>query len=72
MKNGTNEGALPALIGDVITDQKHYINNLFADTWKKLKFNARIKRAGFTKRSGIDITGLCRNYLISPKKWLLS
>ena len=56
MKNGTNEGALPTLIGDVITDQKHYIDNLFADTWKKLKFNARIKGAGFTKRSGIDIT----------------
>ena len=49
MKNGINEGALPALIGDVITDQKHYIDNLFADTWKKLKFNARIKGAGFTK-----------------------
>ncbi len=39
MKNGTNEDALPALIGDVITDQKHYIDNLFADTWKKLRFN---------------------------------
>ncbi len=56
MKNGTNEPALPALIGDVITDPKHYIDNLFADTWKKLKFNARIKEAGFTRRSGIDIT----------------
>ncbi len=51
MKNGTNEDALPTLIGDVITDQKHYINNLFADTWKKLRFNARIKGAGFTKAS---------------------
>ncbi len=41
--NGKNEGALPPLIGDVITDPKHYIDNLFADIRKKLKFNARIK-----------------------------
>jgi hypothetical protein len=32
VKNGTNAGALPPLIGDVITDQKHYSDNLFADT----------------------------------------
>ena len=56
MKNGTNEGAVPELIGDMITDKKHYIDNHFADTWKKLKFTARIKGTGFTKRSGIDIT----------------
>jgi hypothetical protein len=30
VQNGTNEDALPALIGNVITDQKHYIDNLFA------------------------------------------
>ena len=68
MKNGTNKGALPALIGDVITDQKHYIDNLFADTWKKLKFNARIKGAGFTKRSGIDITEAV--FLLLLWKWI--
>jgi hypothetical protein len=68
VKNGTNEGALPALIGDVITDQKHYIDNLFADTWKKLKFNARIKAAGFTKRSGIDITEAV--FLLLLWKWI--
>jgi hypothetical protein len=68
VKNGTNEGALPALIGDVITDQKHYIDNLFADTWKKLKFNARIKGAGFTKRSGIDITEAV--FLLLLWKWI--
>ena len=68
MKNGTNECALPALTGDVITDQKHYIDNLFADTWKKLKFNARIKGAGFTKRSGIDITEAV--FLLLLWKWI--
>jgi len=41
-------GALPALIGEVIRDQWHYNDNdnLFADTWKKLKFNARLKGGG--------------------------
>jgi len=68
VKNGTNECALPALIGDVITDQKHYIDNLFADTWKRLKFNARIKGAGFTKRSGIDITEAV--FLLLLWKWI--
>jgi hypothetical protein len=68
VKNGTNEGALPALIGDVITDQKHYIDNLFADTWRKLKFTARIKGAGFTKRSGIEITEAV--FLLLLWKWI--
>jgi len=68
VKNGTNEGALPALIGDVIRDQKHYTDNLFADTWKKVKFNARIKGAGFTKRSGIDITEAV--FLLLLWKWI--
>jgi len=68
VKNGINEGALPPLIGDVMTDQKHYIDNLFADTWKKLRLNARIKAAGFTKRSGIDITEAV--FLLLLWKWI--
>ena len=68
MKNGTNESALLALTGDVITDRKHYIDNLFADTRKKLKFNARIKGAGFTKRSRIDITEAV--FLLLLWKWI--
>ncbi len=56
MKNGTNTHSLPPLISGVITDSKHYIDNIFADTWKKLKLNSLIKGAGFTKRSGIEIT----------------
>jgi len=56
VKSPINEVALPPIIADMITDQEHYLGSLFADTWKKLKFNARIKGEGFTKRSGIDIT----------------
>ena len=32
MKSGTNESALPVLVGYVITDQKHYIDNLLLST----------------------------------------
>ena len=56
VRNATTAGSRPAIFGDVITDQKHHIDNLFTDTWKMLKFSARTKGAGITKRSGIDIT----------------
>jgi len=56
LKNDTNALGLPPLVGNVLTDSKCYINNLFADTWKTLKMNSLIKNAGFTKRSGIQIS----------------
>ena len=68
LKNGTNADSLPSLISAVITDSKHYIDNLFADTWKKLKTNSLIKGAGFTKRSGIEITEAV--FLLLLWKWL--
>jgi hypothetical protein len=68
MKNDTNVAVLPPLISDVITDSKHYIDNLFADTWKKLKLNSLIRAAGFTKRSGIEITQAV--FVLLLWKWL--
>lgn len=68
MKNDTNPANLPPLISDVITDSTHYIDNLFADTWKQLKINELIKRAGFTKRSGIGIAESV--FLLLLWKWL--
>ena len=68
MKNDTNVAVLPPLISDVITDSKHYIDNLFADTWKKLKLNSLIRVAGFTKRSGIEITQAV--FVLLLWKWL--
>ena len=68
MKNGINSDSLPPLISGVITDSKHYIDNLFADTWKKLKLNSLIKGAGFTKRTGIEITEAV--FLLLLWKWL--
>jgi len=68
VKNGTDMAALPPLIGAGVTDQKHYIDNLFADTCKTLKLNMRIKAAGFTKRSGIDIMEAV--FVLLLWKWL--
>jgi SRSO17 transposase len=68
LKNGTNADSLPPMISVVITDSKHYIDNLFADTWKKLKLNALIKGAGFTKRSGIEVTEAV--FVLLIWKWL--
>lgn len=68
LKNDMNAGRLPPLISDVITDPKHYIDNIFADTWKKLKLNSLISRAGFTKRSGVGIAEAV--FLLLLWKWL--
>ena len=68
MKHATDRSVLPALIGDLITDPKHCMDNLFADTWKKLKLNALIRGAGFTKRSGIEITEAV--FVLLLWKWL--
>ena len=68
MNNGTNTDCLPPLVDNLITDPKRYIDNLFADTWRRLNLNALIKRAGFTKRSGIGITEAV--FLLLLWKWL--
>ncbi|NKC10860.1 MAG: hypothetical protein GKR94_01215 [Gammaproteobacteria bacterium] len=56
MNGDTKNNALPSLVEEVLTDPKHCLDNLFADTWNVLKFNRLIKAANFTKRSGIEIT----------------
>ena len=68
LENDTKANSLPPLINDIITDSKCYIDNLFADTWKKLKLNSLIKAAGFSKRSGIEITESV--FLLLIWKWL--
>jgi hypothetical protein len=68
VKNDINADSLPPLISVVITDSKNYIDNLFADTWKKLKLNALIRGAGFTKRSGIEVTEAV--FVLLIWKWL--
>jgi len=48
--------------------KKCYIDNLFADTWKKLNLNSLIKSAGFTKRSGFSMTETV--FILLLWKWL--
>jgi len=68
MNNDTNKNALPPLIGGLLADKRLYIDNIFADTWKSLKFNALIRSAGFSKRSGIQITEAV--FVLLLWKWL--
>jgi SRSO17 transposase len=68
VKNGTNADSLPPLISAVLNDSKHYIDNLFADTWKSLKMNSLIRDAGFTKRSGVGIAEAV--FVLLLWKWL--
>ena len=68
MNNDTKKTALPSLIGGVLTDPQHYIDNLFADTWKALRLNTLLNKAGFTKRSGLQITQAV--FLLLLWKWL--
>ena len=68
MNHATKTTALPSLIGDVLTDPARCIDNLFADTWKALKFNGLLKATGFTKRSGISIAEA--TFLLLLWKWL--
>jgi hypothetical protein len=68
MNIDTNRNTWPALIGGVLADQQHYIDNLFADTWRTLRFSTLLKAAGFTKRSGLQITQAV--FLLLLWKWL--
>ncbi len=68
MHNDTNNNTLPSIIGGVLGDQKNYIDNVFADTWKALKFGSLLKSSGFNKRSGIQISEVI--FLLLLWKWL--
>lgn len=68
MNNDTKSKALPSLVGDLLSEQKHYVDNLFADTWRALRFNTLLKTACFTKRSGIKVHEAV--FLLLLWKWL--
>ncbi|MCU7893999.1 MAG: hypothetical protein KZQ66_02225 [Candidatus Thiodiazotropha sp. (ex Lucinoma aequizonata)] len=56
------------MISGIVIDSKHYIDNLFADTLKKLKMNSLIKGVGFTKCSGVEVTEAV--FILLLWKWL--
>ena len=48
---------------------KHCVDDLFADTWKKLKFNSLMRGAGFTKRSVVGITEAVFLLMLQTRTW---
>ncbi len=70
MNNGTNTPALPNLISDVLNHPGQHVDNVFARTWKSLKFNKLIELAGFKKRTGVPVTESV--FLLILWKWISS
>ena len=56
MNHDTKHPPLPSLVGTVLTDGNHYIDNLLAAAWKTLRLNQLLLCAGFSKRHGIEVT----------------
>ena len=68
MNHHTSRHPLPSLVGHVLTDTTHYIDNLFASAWKSLNLNRRLQDAGFAKRSGFEVTETV--FVLMVWKWL--
>ena len=68
MNHVTSRHPLPSLVAHVLNDGTHYIDNLFASAWKSLNLNRRLEAAGFTKRSGIEVTETV--FVLMVWRWL--
>jgi hypothetical protein len=68
MNSATKHDCLPPMIADMLHDPVTKVDNLFADTWKQLRFNSLIYRAGFRKRSGTDVVDVV--FLLLLWKWI--
>ena len=55
MNHDTQCHPLPPLVGPVLTNGRHYIDNLLAGAWKTLRVNQLLVRAGFSKRHGVEV-----------------
>lgn len=68
MNRDTKPPALPSLIGDLFTAQGLQIDNLLATIWTKMNITTLLHRAGFKKRSGIEVNQVM--YLLLVWVWL--
>jgi len=68
MNNDTKLQDLPSLIGDLFSQHGLQIDNLFATLWTKMHIATLLHRAGFHKRSGIEVTQVV--YLLLLWVWL--
>ena len=53
------------MIANFLHDPVTHVDNLFADTWKQLRFGSLIHRAGFRKRSGTDIVDIVFSHVMA-------
>lgn len=68
MNNDTKTLNLPNLIADLMAKDGLNIDNLFADLWKSMGIATLLQRAGFHKRSGLEVMQVV--YLLILWVWL--
>lgn len=68
MNNDTKFLDLPTLVGDLFTQHDLQVDNLFATLWTNMHIPTLLHRAGFHKRSGIEVTHVI--YLLLLWVWL--
>lgn len=68
MNNDTKFQDLPSLVGDLFTQHNLQVDNLFATLWTKMHITTLLHRAGFHKRSGVEVTHVV--YLLLLWVWL--
>jgi len=68
MNNATKTLNLPNLVIDLLGKEALNIDNLFADLWKRMGVATLLHRAGFHKRSGLDVGQVV--YLLLRWVWL--
>ncbi|MFK8083374.1 MAG: transposase [Granulosicoccus sp.] len=68
MSNATKQDLLPPLVADLLSDPVPFIDNVFADGWKRLSVNTLIAKAGLTKRTGTGVSVAV--YLLLIWRWL--
>ncbi|MDD5323243.1 MAG: hypothetical protein PHD43_22055 [Methylococcales bacterium] len=56
MNIDTKTQSLPTLIADFLGKDGLNIDNLFADIWKRMGVATLLRRAGFHKRFGLEVT----------------
>ena len=70
MNRDTKSPNLPSLIGDLFMAQGLQVDNLIAVVWTKMHITTFPHRAGFQKRSGLDVNQVI--YLLLVWVWLKS
>ena len=68
MNNATKHDLLPPLVADLLSDPVTYIDNVFADGWKRLSINSLISKVGLSKRTGTQASEVL--YLLLIWRWL--